>query len=80
MGGRSALRRAKIRCLCVGSFADDRIEDLVSNILMANQNQLFNEEWKERIGSCITDTGNALELDEAISFAKGIHATGVVNI
>lgn len=50
-----------------------RIEDLVSNILMANQNQLFNEEWQKRIGSNITDTGNALELDETISFAKGIH-------
>ena len=50
-----------------------RIEDLVSNILMANQNQLFNEEWQKRIGANITDTGNALELDEAISFAKGIH-------
>lgn len=50
-----------------------RIEDLVSNILMVNQNQLFNEEWQKRIGSNITDTGNALELDEVISFAKGIH-------
>lgn len=50
-----------------------RIEDLVSNILMANQNQLFNEEWQKRIGANITDTGNALELDEAISFAKGIN-------
>lgn len=50
-----------------------RIEDLVSNILMANQNQLFNESWQKRIGSNIADTGNALELEEAISFAKGIH-------
>lgn len=50
-----------------------RIEDLVSNILMANQNQIFNEEWKRKIGSPITDTGNALELDEAIAFGREIN-------
>ena len=50
-----------------------RIEDLVSNILMANQNQLFDGVWQKRIGANITDTGNALELDEAIAFAKGIN-------
>ena len=49
-----------------------RIEDLVSNILMANQEQIFNEEWQRKIGASITDTGNALELDEAIAFGKGI--------
>ena len=51
-----------------------KIEDLVSNILMMNQNQLFDREWQERIGACITDTGNALELDEAIAFGKKINA------
>lgn len=50
-----------------------RIEDLVSNILMAGRNQLFDADWKKKIGVNITDTGNALELDEAIAFAKGIH-------
>ena len=50
-----------------------RIEDLVSNILMADQDQLFDADWQKKIGANITDTGNALELDEAIAFAKGIH-------
>lgn len=50
-----------------------RIEDLVSNILMADQEQLFDADWQKKIGANITDTGNALELDEAIVFAKGIH-------
>ena len=49
-----------------------RIEDLVSNILMANGNQLFDADWQKRIGASITDTGNALELDEAIAFGRGI--------
>lgn len=50
-----------------------RIEDLVSNILMANQGQIFNEEWQKKIGAPVTDTGNALELDEAIEFGKQIN-------
>lgn len=45
----------------------------LSIAMLMGENQLFNEEWKKRIGANITDTGNALELDEAISFAKGIH-------
>ena len=49
-----------------------RIEDLVSNILMGNQNQIFNAQWQEKIGASITDTGNALEFDEAVAFGKGI--------
>jgi len=40
---------------------------------MANQNQIFNEEWQRKINSPITDTGNALELDEAIAFGKEIN-------
>lgn len=40
---------------------------------MANQNQIFNEKWREKIGSSISDTGNALELDEAIAFGKRIN-------
>lgn len=50
-----------------------RIEDMVSNILMMNQNQIFDEEWKVNIGASIMDTGNALELDEAVAFGEQIH-------
>ncbi len=50
-----------------------RIEDLVSNILMSNGQQIFNEEWQKRIGSSITDTGNALEPDEVIAWGKDIN-------
>lgn len=34
---------------------------------------MFDTDWQKRIGANITDTGNALELDEAIAFAKDIH-------
>ena len=50
-----------------------RIEDLVSNILMADQDQIFNEKWQKKIGATITDTGNALEPDEIIEFGKKIN-------
>lgn len=59
--------------LCWQFWHTYRIEDLVSNILMSNQDQIFNEEWQKKIGSPITDTGNALELDEAIEFGKKIN-------
>ncbi|MBR6255495.1 MAG: hypothetical protein IKR22_08740 [Clostridiales bacterium] len=54
-----------------------RIEDLVSNILMVNGKQVFNEDWQKRIGSSIPDTGNALELDELVAWAKGINVEGL---
>ena len=59
--------------LCWQFWHTYRIEDLVSNILMMNQEQIFNEEWQKKIGSTITDTGNALELEEAIAFGKELN-------
>ena len=56
-----------------------RIEDLVSNMLMANGQQIFNEEWKQRIGSSITDTGNALEPDELAAWSKNINVEELRN-
>lgn len=50
-----------------------RIEDLVSNILMAGQEQIFDAEWQRKIGASITDTGNALTLDEAVAFGREIN-------
>lgn len=59
--------------LCWQFWHTYRIEDLVSNILMMNQEQIFNEEWQRKIGASITDTGNALEFDEAVVFGNGIN-------
>ena len=56
-----------------------RIEDLVSNILMENGQQIFNDEWQKKIGSSITDTGNALEPDELTEWAKNINAEELKN-
>lgn len=58
--------------LCWQFWHTYRIEDLVSNILMADQDQIFNTEWQRKIGASITDTGNALEFDEAVAFGREI--------
>lgn len=60
--------------LCWQFWHTYRIEDLVSNILMADQEQIFNDEWQRKIGVAITDTGNALELEEAVRFGENLNA------
>lgn len=50
-----------------------RIEDLVSNIIMKNQEQIFNDDWKKRLNIQITDTANALNEDEVIEFGKHLN-------
>ena len=59
--------------LCWQFWHTYRIEDLVSNILMADRNQVFDETWQKKIGAIITDTGNALEPDEAKDFCEKIN-------
>lgn len=50
-----------------------RIEDLVSNLLIAEKEQVFNTDWQKRIGASIADTGNALESDEAKKFCANLN-------
>ncbi len=54
-----------------------RIEDLIGNILMADRDQIFNDDWQQKIGASITDTGNALERKQAMEFGKGINASAL---
>lgn len=58
--------------LCWQVWHTYRIEDMVSNLLIANQSQIFNDEWQRKIRSPIRDTGNALEPDEAAEFARTV--------
>ena len=50
-----------------------RIEDLTMNILVAQKEQIFNQEWQERLNIAITDTGNALTDDEIMTLSKDIN-------
>lgn len=56
-----------------------RIEDLTINMLVAGKEQLFNNEWKERLNVSITDTGNALSDDEIIELSKTINTTELLH-
>lgn len=47
-----------------------RIEDLVVNILIANEKQVLDAGWLSRLGIDITDTGNAMSDDEIISLSN----------
>ncbi len=49
-----------------------RIEDLTMNVLVANKAQVFDEGWKKRMNSPITDTGNAMSDDEILYFSKRV--------
>jgi len=49
-----------------------RIEDLTMNILIADNNQVFDDEWKIKMNSPINDTGNALTDDEIMKLSKSL--------
>lgn len=50
-----------------------RIEDLTANYLIANQTQVFDETWAERLHTVTKDTGNAMSDPEIISFSNEIN-------
>lgn len=50
-----------------------RIEDLTMNMLVAQREQVFQAEWKNRINVSITDTGNALTDDEIMELSSQIN-------
>jgi hypothetical protein len=50
-----------------------RIEDLTVNILVADNGQLFNDEWRKQLNVSITDTGNALSDDEIMQFSRQLN-------
>ncbi len=49
-----------------------RIEDLTTNILIANSEQVLNTEWLKRMKVDIKDTGNAMSDQEIISFSNEV--------
>ncbi|WP_455684954.1 DinB family protein [Thomasclavelia sp.] len=50
-----------------------RIEDLTTNMLIAKENQIFDQTWQRRLNVSITDTGNALDDDEIMYLSKNIN-------
>jgi hypothetical protein len=56
-----------------------RIEDLTMNILVNNDNQVFDELWKKRMNIVVSDTANAMTDDEIMEFSKRINIDELLN-
>ena len=56
-----------------------RIEDLVGNILMLDSNQVFDSKWQKRLGTSVTDTGNAMTDEEIISLSRQLDKAELKN-
>jgi len=56
-----------------------RIEDLVGNLLIMKQPQIFNDEWMTRLNVSIKDTGNAMDSQQIIDFSERINTQELVN-
>lgn len=50
-----------------------RIEDVVTNTLMAETGCVLDDEWLERLSVGVRDTGNAMTDDEIISFSASVN-------
>lgn len=49
-----------------------RIEDLVSNLLIAHSPQVLNAKWQKKLKTSVRDTGNAMTDEEIIRFSQEI--------
>lgn len=54
-----------------------RIEDLTTNLLIANNDQVLSEEWLHRMNVTVRDTGNAMTDDEIIDLSGRIDREGL---
>lgn len=50
-----------------------RIEDLVGNLLIAEQPQIFGEQWRARMQVSVRDTGNAMTDGQIIAFSQQVN-------
>ena len=55
-----------------------RIEDLTMNFLVAGENQIFGQDWKNKLNSPIEDTGNALTDDEILNLSKSLDVNELI--
>ncbi|MCQ5130501.1 DinB family protein [Butyricicoccus faecihominis] len=55
-----------------------RIEDLVGNLLIAEQDQILNDAWLNRLGVAVKDTGNAMTDAQIIDLSKRIDKRALI--
>ncbi len=56
-----------------------RIEDLTMNVLIADENQIFNNDWKLKMNVNVSDTGNAMTDDEIMKLSKDMCIKELLN-
>jgi hypothetical protein len=56
-----------------------RIEDLVGNILISEQSQIFDDSWSKKLNVSIKDTGNAMSDEEIFSLSREINKKELIN-
>ena len=56
-----------------------RIEDAVVNLLIGEESQVFDDEWRRRMGAAICDTGNAMSEAEMDHFNSTIVVPELLN-
>ncbi|MGL6199584.1 MAG: DinB family protein [Lachnospiraceae bacterium] len=56
-----------------------RIEDLTGNLLIAEQGQIFNDDWMQKMNVAIKDTGNIMKDNEIIDFSQRINKSELIN-
>lgn len=56
-----------------------RIEDLVGNLLIAKQAQIFNDEWMTKLNVNVRDTGNAMTDPEIMDFSQRVNKQELIN-
>jgi hypothetical protein len=56
-----------------------RIEDLVGNLLIMEQSQIFCDEWMVRLNVTVKDTGNAMTDEQIIDFSEQVNKGELIN-
>ncbi|MCL2365029.1 MAG: DinB family protein [Defluviitaleaceae bacterium] len=56
-----------------------RIEDLVGNLLIMKQSQIFNDDWMARMNVSVRDTGNAMDAVQIFDFCKRTNKQELIN-
>lgn len=56
-----------------------RIEDLVGNVLIAEQPQILNEEWLKALNIHVKDTGNAMSDEQIMDFSRRIDTCELIH-
>ena len=56
-----------------------RIEDLVGNLLIAEQSQIFSDEWMTKLNVTVRDTGNAMTDRQIIDFSEQVNKQELIN-